>query len=84
LNGSGRIAFNANSDRKEFYGEFLNSEMFKGKLTYRDGRVYEGEFERNVPSGLGTIKLSNQASPNSVLNGQWLNGYMISLSINEK
>ena len=58
--------------------------MFKGKLTYRDGRVYEGEFERNVPNGFGTIRLSNQASPNSVLEGQWLNGYMISLSINEK
>ena len=56
--------------------------MSNGKLTYRDGRVYEGEFERNVPSGKGMLKLSNQAS--SVLEGHWLNGYMISLSINEK
>jgi len=82
LNGSGRIAFNANSDRKEYIGDFKNSEMSNGKLTYRDGRVYEGEFERNVPSGKGMLKLSNQAS--SVLEGHWLNGYMISLSINEK
>ena len=53
--------------------------MHKGTLTYRDGRVYEGEFEHNVPNGKGSIKLSNQASV--VLEGQWQNGSMISLSL---
>lgn len=52
LNGRGKIIFPYGAVAEED-GEFLNGWLVEGKLTYRNGKVEEGEFNQGILDGEG-------------------------------
>ena len=63
FNGYGKLSYNyslKSQPDQEYVGTFnLNSRQGKGRLTKKNGDVYDGEFKSNHPNGLTQIFFAN-------------------------
>ena len=72
----GLLYFSESDKRHLFDGTFIDGSMSYGKLIFKDGREYQGEFRDNIPHGKGVAKLF----PKIVCEGTWENGIFISFA----
>lgn len=68
----GQGTFNFNESKESFTGLFENHKFKKGKYSYRNGNVYEGEFFEGQPKGKGKFTLVDGSYfEGTIIDGKW-------------